>query len=50
MCVHHAKNYQSSLLTLHIRLVRMFMTLTIIGVVYSTEGGVRICRSTWLKV
>ena len=26
MCVHHTNNYQSSLLTLHIRLVRVFIT------------------------
>ena len=34
MSVHHTKNYQSSLLTLHIRLVCMFITQRITRVVY----------------
>ena len=34
MCVYHTNNYQSSLLTLHIRLVRMLITRRISKVVY----------------
>ena len=33
ICVHHAKNYQSNLLMLHIRLVHVFITQRITGVV-----------------
>ena len=34
MCVHYANNYQSSLLTLHVKLVRMFMTQNYQSIVY----------------
>ena len=46
MCVHHTNNYQSSLLTLHKRLVCVFITQWITSIVYcSSIQGSYICLS-----